>query len=115
MTVTLEEIRALGLADEVERMRGEAPDPIMLADEEKKRRNNEACKAYYRRHRDELNAQRREKYAQEKQANSKKYRRLLARGRANAKLNHEHKLQVMREYRKRKRENSNGNQQRGEE
>ena len=109
MTVTLEEIRALGLADEVERMRGEAPE------EEKKRRNNEACKAYYRRHRDELNAQRREKYAQEKQANSKKYRRLLARGRANAKLNHEHKLQVMREYRKRKRENSNGNQQRGEE
>lgn len=115
MTVTLEEIKALGLAEDVERMRGHAPDPIMLSEEEKKRKNNEACKAYYRRHREELNAQRRAKYAQEKQANSKKYRRLLARGRANAKLNHEHRLQVMREYRKRQRENGNGNQQRGEE
>ena len=111
MTITLEEIKALGLADDVERMRGQAPDPIMLAEEQRKRKNNEACKAYYRRHREELNAQRRAKYAQEKQANSKKYRRRLAQCRAWAKANHEHKLQAMCEYRKRKRENSIGDQQ----
>lgn len=115
MTVTLEEIEALGLADEVERMRGHAPDPIMLAEEARKRKNNERSKAYYWKHREELTAQRREKYAAEKQANSKKYRRILARGRAWAKANHEHKLQVMREYyRKRKRENSGDQQGKGE-
>ena len=111
MTVTLEEIEALGLADEVERMRGQAPDPVMLAEEEKKRKNNEACKAYYWRNREELNAQRRDKWAQAKQANSKKYRRRLAQCRAYAKAHHEHRLQIMREYRKRQRENSMGDQQ----
>lgn len=115
MTVTLEEIKTLGLADEVERMRGHAPDPVMLAEEEKKRKNNERSKAYYWRNRDELNAQRRDKWAQEKQANSKKYRRRLAQCRAYAKAHHEHRLQVMREYyRKRQRENSGDQQGKGE-
>lgn len=108
MTVTLSEIEQLGLAGEVERMRGHAPDPVMLAEEEKKRKNNERSKAYYWKHREELLARRREKYAAEKQADSKAYRHNLARVRKYCKTHREHRLQVMRDYWKRKQQQNGG-------